>query len=166
MPQCSARRGMSRMQHINLIQILNHRLVLEPGSLWHGSESPPVSLLRIQPASLNQILDTLLLIRKRQKSKQVQLVSWFSMWKSYYQVSLCTCSMKCGAIVEAGSCHGIIWVVAVVAVNQCWDTYMIVWMKEFHTGDRGCGKFWMILHSNREWFQESIQTIWLKHSLF
>ena len=39
-------------------------------------------------------------------------------------------------------------------------------MKEFHTGDRGCGKFWMIFHSNREWFQESIQRIWLKHSVF
>ena len=39
-------------------------------------------------------------------------------------------------------------------------------MKKFHTGDRSCGKFWMIFHSNWGWFWESIQTIWLKHSLF
>ena len=55
---------------------------------------------------------------------------------------------------------------ACLAVNR-WERNIIHRsMKEFHIGDRGCGKFWMIFHSNREWFQESIQTIWLKHSLF
>ena len=28
------------------------------------------------------------------------------------------------------------------------------------------GNHWILFHPNREWFQESIQTIWLKHSLF
>ena len=109
-----------------LIQVLDHRFMLEPHRLRQWSESPPVSLCQIQLASLDQKFDTVLW--KCNMLKCGALHSLINMNLDTYQVSFCTCKMKCGAAVKAGCGHVGIWMVVVVPVcmapncKYLWET--------------------------------------------
>ena len=97
-----------------LLQVLDHRLMLEPRRLRRGREPPPVSLLQIQLASLNKKFDAVLWKCQMWKQEIYQLTLNLNM----YQVPLCTCDMKCGAVVKVWCGHVDVWVVVVVPGNE------------------------------------------------